>query len=57
VVRARPALALDLPAHLVVTLTSRTLGAWRRARGTQGQFHRGRRAEAPTTAEKVAFGS
>jgi glycosyltransferase involved in cell wall biosynthesis len=41
-VRARPSLMTDVPGHLVVTAASRVLVAWRRLRGTQRQFHRGR---------------
>jgi glycosyltransferase involved in cell wall biosynthesis len=39
-VRARPALALHVPAHLLVTVTARLVSAWRRWRGTAMMFYR-----------------
>ena len=40
VVRSRPVLALDLPAHITVTVAARVLGAWRRRRRTSHTFYR-----------------
>ena len=40
VVRSRPVLALDLPAHVTVTVAARALGAWRRRRRTAHTFYR-----------------
>jgi glycosyltransferase involved in cell wall biosynthesis len=42
VVRAEPALAADLPAHLLVSVTTRGLAWWRRRRGTAGVWYRDR---------------
>jgi glycosyltransferase involved in cell wall biosynthesis len=39
-VRSRPALMLDVPAHLVVTLAARLLGTRRRRKGTEQMFYR-----------------
>jgi hypothetical protein len=40
VVRSRPTLAVDVPAHVTVTLAARVLAAWRRRRGTGQTFYR-----------------
>lgn len=40
VVRAEPRLAVDLPAHLLVTVSTRLLSWWRRRRGTQAAWYR-----------------
>jgi glycosyltransferase involved in cell wall biosynthesis len=38
--RDQPSLTVDVPAHVLVTLSGRTLSAWRRWRGTAQTFHR-----------------
>lgn len=40
VVRVRPALAVDLPAHVLVTVASRLLARWRQWRGTAHLWYR-----------------
>ena len=42
VVRARPLLAVDLPAHVLVTIAARVLARWRRWRGTSQSWFRDR---------------
>ena len=40
VVRARPTLAVDLPAHVLITVAARLLASWRRRRGTSQSWFR-----------------
>jgi glycosyltransferase involved in cell wall biosynthesis len=39
-IRARPALIVHVPAHLAVTVATRSLSAWRRWRGSESSFFR-----------------
>jgi glycosyltransferase involved in cell wall biosynthesis len=52
-VRRRPRLAIDVPAHVALTITARVLSIWRRRRGSQTAFFRDDTSRTATRADKA----